>query len=349
MRSFVTVFAATLALLTMLAFLPTHANGQLAVAVTLKETLFEKILAYETTVINKLIESVVIPGDNIALMLGIHVWFDSFSLSSVNIGGFTVMPLSDQSLQVSINDLSLNVNLGCGAGWFPEICLPLIGCFCFPFCVSCGGQCQAQATQLTLSLTVTIELVGDVFQTANPQVTSMFQQLDFAYNPSGFFCQIADDIISIFVNINGLISSSIQGAFEDVNSVGGAISGTLNSYLSQLHGMCGIKTYNQNYLTLYMSTAQGGCSITSAPDMSLFDIAARDFSVVLQIGQYLNQNGTLFGCVGNAQCCQLPPGQPTCLTVTGAYAVLTDCNFCAAIQWGVWYLGGSSDISFVPV
>lgn len=348
MRSYMSVIAATLAVVMLLAHLPSQAHGQVSVAVTLKETLFEKILTYETEVINKIIQSVVIPGDNIDVGLGVHVWFDSFTLSSVNIGGFGVVPLSDQALQVSINDLSLSVNAGCGAGWFPQICLPLIGCFCFPFCVSCGGSCQAQASQLTLSLTVTIVLQGDTFQVMNPKVTSMFQQLNFAYNPEGFFCRIADDIMSIFFNLNSAVSGAIQGAFENVNSVGGAIQSTLNSYLGQLHGMCAIKTYNQNYLTLYMASSEQGCSITYAPDMSLFDIAARDFSVVLQVGQYLNQNGTLFGCVGNAQCCQLPPAEPSCLTVTGAYAVLTNCNFCAAIQWGVWYLGGSSDISFVP-
>ena len=331
-----------------IAFSGNCVNAQVSVAVTLRESLFRKILEYETTVINALIQQTVIPGDNFDVGLGVHVFFNSFSLENVNIGGFSVVPLNDQTLQISVNDLAFDVNAGCGAAWEPHICLPWIGCFCFPFCTSCGGTCSAQAQQLSLSLSMTLVLQGDTFQVMNPKVTSMFKALQFDYHAGGFFCRLVTDIISIFVDINSVLTSAVQLAFESLDSVGGAIQNTLNSYLGQMHGMCGIKTYQNNYLTLYMASEQQGCSIQWAPDISLFNISARDFSVVLQIGEYLNQNGTLFGCVKNSQCCQLPPAEPSCLKVTGAFALLTNCDFCAALQLGVWYLGGSSDISFVP-
>lgn len=322
--------------------------GQASVAVTLKESLFRKILEFETANINAIIENFVVPGMNIDVGLGVHVYWSPFSLRDVSIGSFSVVPLSDQSLQVSVNDLNFNIDAGCGAGWFPQICLPCIGCFCFPFCTSCGGSCTAVGSQLSLTLTLQIALVGDTFQVMNPTVTDMFQELSFTYSPDGFFCRLADDIMSIFFNLNSFVSHAVQTIFESADLVGGAIQNPLNNYLGQMHHMCGIKTYQNDYLTLYMSTDAQGCSIAWAPELSLFDIAARDYSVVLQLGQYLNQNGTLFGCINNPQCCQLPPAEPSCLSVTGAYAVLTDCNFCVGLQIGVWYLGGSSDISFLP-
>ena len=324
------------------------ARAQVAVAVTLKETMFQKLLANEVEAINAAVEQVVIQGQSFNVGSGVHVNFNSFSLQSFSIGSFIVQPLSQQQLRVAIENVNFHISTGCGASWEPKVCLPFVGCFCFPFCASCGGTCEADGQSLSLTLTVTLGLVGDVLQATDTSVASGFADLHFSYNPSGFFCQLASDVIGIFTNINSDISNAIDDAFQRVSSVGGAVQRSLNDYLGTMHGMCGVNTYQGSALTLFMSSGRNGCSITYAPDLSLFDITVNDYSVVLQIGYPPANNSALFGCLTEAQCCHMPgTGQPGCAFVGGSYLLLTGCQFCMAIDKGVWYLGGTSNVNFV--
>jgi hypothetical protein len=324
-----------LLLATLLLLLPPHARGQpppAPVAVAVTNSVLNKLLAYNMQAIGTTLSAISIPGYQMYFGEGdgIAVGYSSFALSGLTIGAWSVVPLSNQQLQVSMGGIAFSVSAPSSITC--DLCLP------------CGGAIQAQPSGLSITIVVNIGLDGDVFQVSGAQVSSMFQQsLGLSYNADGV-CLLAGLMDFTLPTLHSAVIAAVQTAFVSPNSVGGAIQNTVNAYLGQMHGMCGIQATG-NGLTLYRSTPAQGCASGWAPSIGIFaGLTVLEYSVVLDVGPTLNRNGSYFGCIANPQCCT----GAQCLGVTGAYVALTQCSYCPAFVGGAWFLGTSSAVAFVP-